>query len=185
MDKLGSWISMEPGLVVDGGNKAMHGVNSGVRFTSKKTRHNGESRDVSGGGGVGAQLMLETIDAGIVVFGEPTGFPTSGLYGNQEPDLSKGVSSMLHNNLWGTNVRPPEPNVTATMLLCSAITSISMRPCFAVCSTLRVCARPCVWVCGCCGGWCQYVMWYPYERAGLEVAGMENIRYRYAITVFE
>jgi len=28
-------------------------------------------------------------------------------------------------------------------------------------------------------------MWYPYERAGLEVAGMENIRYRYAITVFE
>ena len=53
MDKLGSWISMEPGLVVDGGNKAMHGVNSGVRFTSKKTRHNGESRDVSGGGGVG------------------------------------------------------------------------------------------------------------------------------------
>jgi hypothetical protein len=149
MDKLGSWLSMEPGLVVDGGNKAMHGVNSGVRFTSKKTRHNGETRDVSGGGGVGAQLMLETIDAGIVVFGEPTGFPTSGLYGNQEPDLSKGVSSMLHNNLWGTNVRPPEPNVTvtATVLLCAAITS--MRPCFAVCSTLRVCARPCV--CGCVG----------------------------------
>ena len=146
MDKLGSWISMEPGLVVDGGNKAMHGVNSGVRFTSKNTRHNGESRDVSGGGGVGAQLMLETIDAGIVVFGEPTGFPTSGLYGNQEPDLSKGVSSMLHNNLWGTNVRPPEPNVTATVLLCSALLL-----CVLASLSVQLCVSVLVRVCGCVG----------------------------------
>ena len=90
MDKLGTWITMQHGLVVDGGNKAMHSVNSGVRFTSKSSA---------------ARMMIETVDAGIVVFGEPTGFPTQGPYGNQEPDLSKGVSSMLHNNLWGTNVR--------------------------------------------------------------------------------
>ena len=86
MDKLGSWMELKPGLVVDGGNKAMHGVNSGVRFTKG-----------------GTTMMLETLDAGVVVFGSPTGFPTSGLYGNEEPDLTQGVSSMLHNNLWGTN----------------------------------------------------------------------------------
>ena len=108
MDKLGSWIKLEPGLVVDGGNKAMHAVNSGVRFTSKSKRYStgqiGSDR-VGKGDGTVAKMMLKTIDAGIVVFGDPTGFPTSGPYGNQEPDLSKGVSSMLHNNLWGTNVR--------------------------------------------------------------------------------
>ena len=110
MDKLGSWIAMQPGLVVDGGNKAMHGVNSGVRFTSKSKRHPvaGVTDDNNAGEveGKAPRMMLETIDAGIVVFGDPTGFPTRGPYGNQEPDLSKGVSSMLHNNLWGTNVRP-------------------------------------------------------------------------------
>jgi hypothetical protein len=86
MDKLGSWMELKPGLVVDGGNKAMHGVNSGVRFTKG-----------------GDTMVLETLDAGIVVFEEPTGFPTSGPYGNKEPGLTQGVSSMLHNNLWGTN----------------------------------------------------------------------------------
>ena len=99
---------MEHGLVVDGGNKAMHGVNSGVRFTSKSKRYSHRqsgSRNMGEGDDTVAKMILETIDAGIVVFGNPTGFPTSGLYGNQEPDLSKGVSSMLHNNLWGTNVR--------------------------------------------------------------------------------
>ena len=101
-------MRVEPGLVVNGGNKAMHAVNSGVRFTSKSKRYStGQSgpNRVGKGDGTVAKMMLKTIDAGIVVFGDPTGFPTSGLYGNQEPDLSKGVSSMLHNNLWGTNVR--------------------------------------------------------------------------------
>ena len=87
MDKLGSWIRLESGLVVDGGNKHMHGVNSGVRFGS------------SGG----EEMMLETVDAGVVVFGHPNGFPTSGPYGDEEPDLTQGVSSMILNNLWGTN----------------------------------------------------------------------------------
>ena len=87
MDKLGSWIPLAPGLVVDGGNKHMHGVNSGVRFSQ------------TGGG----SMTLETLDAGVVVFGDPVGFPTIGAYGNGEPDLAKGVSSMMLNNLWGTN----------------------------------------------------------------------------------
>ena len=113
MDKLGTWIELEAGLVVDGGNKHMHAVNSGVRFNHTS----------------GASLLLETVDAGVVVFGEPTGFPTAGLYGNAEPDLSRGVSSMMLNNLWGTN----------------------------------------------------YVMWYPYELDSQAVAGMENIRFRYAL----
>ena len=47
MDKLGSWIELKAGLVVDGGNKAMHGVNSGVRFNTSS-----------------ASMQLETIDAG-------------------------------------------------------------------------------------------------------------------------
>ena len=87
MDKLGSWIQMEKGLVVDGGNKQMHAVNQGVRFNQSS----------------GGSMLLETTDAGVVAFGAPTGFPISGAYGNAEPDLSEGVSSMLFNNLWGTN----------------------------------------------------------------------------------
>eukprot|EP01052_Picozoa_sp_SAG31_P029431 SAG31_NODE_2925_length_4905_cov_2.222222_4_plen_119_part_00 len=104
MDKLGSWITMESGLVIDGGNKAMHGVNSGVRFTSGKNIGSQSDTGIQSGT-KGARMVLETIDAGIVVFGRPTGFPTSGPYGDEEPDLSQGVSSMLQNNLWGTNVR--------------------------------------------------------------------------------
>ena len=87
MDKLGSWIELEPGLVVDGGNKHMHGVNSGIRFNRSD----------------GSSLAVETLDAGVVVFGAPVGFPTIGPYGNGEPDLAEGASSMLLNNLWGTN----------------------------------------------------------------------------------
>ena len=30
-----------------------------------------------------------------------TGFPILGPYGNGEPDLSAGASSMMLNNLWG------------------------------------------------------------------------------------
>ena len=92
MHKIGSWIELTEGLVVDGGNKAMHGVNGGVRFNHS-----------AGAGAAATSMLLETLDAGVVVFGEPTGFPTSGPYGDQEPDLSKGVSSMMLNNLWGTN----------------------------------------------------------------------------------
>jgi hypothetical protein len=86
MDKIGSWIKMEEGLVVDGGNKHMHGVQRGVRFNTSSA---------------GASMVLETLDAGIVSFGVPTGFPILGPYGNGEPDLSAGASSMMLNNLWG------------------------------------------------------------------------------------
>jgi hypothetical protein len=79
----------------------MHGVNSGVRFNQSKITTK-KSAGAAGSGGSGS-MKLETIDAGVVVFGEPTGFPTIGEYGNDEPDLSRGVSSMMLNNLWGTN----------------------------------------------------------------------------------
>ena len=106
MDKLGTWVGLAPGLVVDGGNKHMHGVNSGVRFNQAQAPGQARGHGVSGGGkaaAAAASMTVEMLDAGVVVFGEPTGFPTIGLYGNDEPDLGKGVSSMLLNNLWGTN----------------------------------------------------------------------------------
>ena len=93
MDKLGSWIQMTKGLVVDGGNKQMHAVNRGIRFNQSD----------------GSSMVLETLDAGVVAFGSPTGFPISGPYGNAEPDLSQGVSSMLFNNLWGTVIINHDP----------------------------------------------------------------------------
>lgn len=131
MDKLGSWITMQHGLVVDGGNKAMHSVNSGVRFTSKSSA---------------ARMMVETIDAGIVVFGEPTGFPTQGPYGNQEPDLSKGVSSMLHNNLWGTNVRSSCRSLIqllacAIVVLLWSCTDTTLSAAMPVCDVVSIRAR--------------------------------------------
>jgi len=97
MHKLGSWITMEDGLVVDGGNKHMHGVNRGVRFnqTSSGSMSSPTSSPIS--------MTLETLDAGVITFGTPNGFPILGLYGYGEPDLGAGASSMLFNNLWGTN----------------------------------------------------------------------------------
>eukprot|EP00040_Diaphanoeca_grandis_P026011 m.144974 g.144974 ORF g.144974 m.144974 type:complete len:865 (-) comp30404_c0_seq3:55-2649(-) len=115
MDKLGTWIELGAGLVVDGGNKHMHGVNSGVRFNqsvaatkatnspnnlARPRNHQSNTQSVVGRTG---SMLLETLDAGVVVFGEPSGFPTIGLYGNDEPNLRCGASSMLLNNLWGTN----------------------------------------------------------------------------------
>ena len=110
MDKLGTWIELEHGLVVDGGNKHMHGVNSGVRFNQsaassidKHAAAAGGDGGADAGAGGSSTMMVSTLDAGVVVFGKPTGFPTLGQYGNDEPDLDQGVSSMLLNNLWGTN----------------------------------------------------------------------------------
>lgn len=54
MDKLGTWMKLESGLVVDGGNKHMHGVNTGVRVNSTT-----------------GSMIFETIDAGVIVFGRP------------------------------------------------------------------------------------------------------------------
>lgn len=45
------------------------------------------------------ELMVRSLDAGIGVVGKPTGFPCP----FDEPDLEKGVSTMLVNNLWGVN----------------------------------------------------------------------------------
>ena len=45
-------------------------------------------------------MTVETVDAGIVCVGEPTGFPTPL---DEEPDPTQGVGAMLWNNLWGTN----------------------------------------------------------------------------------
>ena len=45
------------------------------------------------------ELLVRSLDAGIVVVGKPTGLPCP----FDEPDLEKGVSTMLVNNLWGVN----------------------------------------------------------------------------------
>lgn len=45
------------------------------------------------------ELVVRSLDAGIVVVGKPTGFPCP----FDRPDLENGVSTMLVNNLWGVN----------------------------------------------------------------------------------
>lgn len=64
------------------GNAHQHGVLDGFSYAYGKH-----------------QLMVRSLDAGILVVGKPTGFPCP----FDRPDLEKGVSTMLMNNLWGVN----------------------------------------------------------------------------------
>eukprot|EP01012_Entosiphon_sulcatum_P032079 TRINITY_DN40828_c0_g1_i1.p1 TRINITY_DN40828_c0_g1~~TRINITY_DN40828_c0_g1_i1.p1 ORF type:complete len:800 (-),score=122.49 TRINITY_DN40828_c0_g1_i1:16-2391(-) len=86
MDKLGEWL--EVNNVVGGGEPHHHGVLSGVRVKQP---------------GNGGTLTIETLDAGVVCLGEPLGFPTPTAAGSVVNVTDAGVSSMLWNNLWGTN----------------------------------------------------------------------------------
>lgn len=81
-DKLGQWVDLLD--VVDGGSKHIHGVTSGFRMRSTQ----------------GHTLVVGCVDAGIISAGAPTGFPTPV---HSDPDMSLGVSSLLFDNLWGTN----------------------------------------------------------------------------------
>ena len=45
-------------------------------------------------------MQVRMLDAAVVCLGEPTGYPVPM---NAPPKLSDGVSSLLWDNLWGTN----------------------------------------------------------------------------------
>jgi len=52
-----------------------------------------------GPGPGGGSLRVESLDAGLLCYGEPTAFPTP----FAAPDLALGASWNLWNNIWGTN----------------------------------------------------------------------------------
>ena len=67
LSKLGQWLAATRDLVVDGGSKLLHGVQSGVRVRSL------------GRGGPSPQppqaMSIGMPDTGVVSLGAPTGFP--------------------------------------------------------------------------------------------------------------
>ena len=80
LDKSGSWIS--PFDVIQGGNRTMHAVASGLRYADDH-----------------GAVAIETKDAPLVVVGER--MPV--YFSNNQPDLSRGFHFSLFNNGWGTN----------------------------------------------------------------------------------
>lgn len=83
MDKLGENIQINKlDMQKARGNAHQHGVLTGFEYAFKKD-----------------YFKVNTVDAGIIITGKPTGFPCP----FDTPDLSYGVSTMLVNNLWGVN----------------------------------------------------------------------------------
>merc|ERR1712080_507657 len=83
MDKLGEWVEMND--TIKGGSQHLHGVITGFEYqqTPEMT------------------LSITTVDAPVICLGQPDAFPTPT---NSTPDISRyGVSSVLWDNLWGTN----------------------------------------------------------------------------------
>lgn len=80
MDKLGQWIS--PYEVIRDGNRHLHALNSGVRWSGSR-----------------AALRIETLDAPLLATGRPSLLD----FNNRQPNLRQGLHFNLHNNLWGTN----------------------------------------------------------------------------------
>jgi len=101
MQKLGQW-QRTTNDVVDGGSKHLHGVSigNGIRFTHSVKHPQHQQAP--------PRLAIELVDAPVVNLGEPLGFPVACTVMDDpwavEPDVpTYGVSSMLWNNLWGTN----------------------------------------------------------------------------------
>jgi hypothetical protein len=80
MDKMGEWVS--PLDVIEGGNRTLHAVQSGLRCPIG----NGE-------------LILETLDVPLVAPGTPRLLH----FDKSLPDLSGGMHFNLYNNVWGSN----------------------------------------------------------------------------------
>jgi hypothetical protein len=80
LDKAGHAVS--PFDVVENGNRHMHALGKGFSWK-----------------GAGASFAVETLDAPVVAFGKRDPL----YFGNDQPDLSKGIHSCLYNNAWGTN----------------------------------------------------------------------------------
>ena len=105
--KLGQWLDATANLTVDGGSKRLHGSDAGLRFTASATSR--ASPPADGGGADSAPptaLVIGSLDAGVVCLGEPSGFPVHLNASDpwKPPEVTThGASSMLFNNLWGTN----------------------------------------------------------------------------------
>jgi hypothetical protein len=80
LDKSGSRFS--PFEVVTGGNRVMHCVIEGLRYSDAR-----------------GALAIQTLDAPLVALGEMS--PVH--FSREQPDLSKGIHFNLFNNGWGTN----------------------------------------------------------------------------------
>jgi hypothetical protein len=80
LEKTGEWIS--PFDVVESGNRHMHCLQTGFAY-----RRGADA------------FKVETLDAPVVALGERNPL----YFGNDQPDLSKGIHSCLFNNAWGTN----------------------------------------------------------------------------------
>jgi hypothetical protein len=83
VDKLGEYVS--PLDIAKNGSHHQHGVGVGTHYIARE--------------GEEAQLVVESRDVPVVVFGEPTPFPTPL---NQVPDMKKGFHYNIVNNIWGT-----------------------------------------------------------------------------------
>jgi len=81
VQKIGELVS--PLDVILNGSRHLHGFDSYIEYS-----------DISDG-----KMHIESLDSGLVCFGEPTPFPTP----FTQPDITKGVHFNLFNNIWGTN----------------------------------------------------------------------------------
>lgn len=79
-DKTGEEIS--PFDVVVSGNRHMHAISNGFRYSDGQDH-----------------FAVETLDAPVIALGEKS--PLN--FSNSQPDLSSGIHSNLFNNAWGTN----------------------------------------------------------------------------------
>ena len=80
LEKVDRWVS--PFDVIRGGNRQMHAVTNGIRYTDPQ-----------------GSLSIETMDAPVVALGEKLPI----YYSSAQPDLTKGIHFNLFNNAWGTN----------------------------------------------------------------------------------
>ena len=102
MDKMGELVS--PLDLLDGGSKGLHGVSTGVLF-SRTAGHGGAvanrpSRDPQAQVQSQERIFFRTLDAGLVVWGDPDPFPTPI---HEDPDMEEGASFLLYDNIWNTN----------------------------------------------------------------------------------
>eukprot|EP01060_Flectonema_neradi_P006477 TRINITY_DN14382_c2_g2_i1.p1 TRINITY_DN14382_c2_g2~~TRINITY_DN14382_c2_g2_i1.p1 ORF type:complete len:722 (+),score=112.55 TRINITY_DN14382_c2_g2_i1:43-2166(+) len=85
MKKVSEWIPINDTSIVDGGSTHLHGVEAAMLSLSQ------EHQDI----------VVSSVDAKVLNLGIPSGFPTPE---NSAADIADfGVSSVLWNNLWGTN----------------------------------------------------------------------------------
>ena len=83
MKKLTEWIAVDNTTIIDGGSTHLHGVEAAqIGMNSSK-------------------ITIESHDAKVLNLGIPSGFPTPEFSAADVSDF--GISTVLWNNLWGTN----------------------------------------------------------------------------------